>query len=137
MLAWEDRAIWLPVAPVVGEPAAEEVTTALMVVAADMLVAGARAWLVYALTHQGDAFDREDCAKAILTAMLAEALSAVPGVGGLLGSLLLPVVLAWIARSGKWPWQSDMRTLLTSGADLHRHFFQALLKARRAVGNPT
>ncbi|MEB3205532.1 MAG: hypothetical protein VKP57_12635 [Candidatus Sericytochromatia bacterium] len=136
-MAWEDQILWLPATESLEKPASEEIATTLLVVAADMLVAGARAWLVYALTHRGDAFDRDACAQAIITAMVAEALAAVPIVGRVLSSLLLPVVLAWIARSGKWPWQVDTKALLTSGADLHRHFVRALARSLTIMGNPS
>jgi len=132
-LQWKDRVVWLSASKDPGDPASEELVSALLLVAADMLVAGARAWLVYALTHRGAAFDRDACARAIVTAMLAEALSAVPVVGSVLSGLLLPVVLAWIARSGKWPWQADMGAVLATGADLHQALAKALAKAMPKV----
>lgn len=132
LLTWDDQRLLLPSLQL-EEPATEELASALLLVAADMLVAGARAWLVYAVTHRGDNFDRETCARLVVTAMVAAALSAVPVVGSILSNLLLPVVLAWIARSGKWPWQVDMKGLLSAGADLHQLVVKALLKARTAA----
>lgn len=110
-------------------PHTDELASGLALLAADMLIAGARAWLVYAATHPGKEFDREACVRAIVTAMVAQAVSAIPVVGGVLSGLLLPIVLAWIARSGKWPWQVRMRGLLEIGAHLHTSVMKALVQS--------
>ncbi|MEB3236615.1 MAG: hypothetical protein VKO64_03175 [Candidatus Sericytochromatia bacterium] len=107
----------------------DELASGLALLAADMLIAGARAWLVYAATHPGKEFDREACVRAIVAAMVAQAVSTIPVVGGVLSGLLLPIVFAWIARSGKWPWQVRMRGLLEIGAHLHAAIVKALAGA--------
>jgi hypothetical protein len=137
-IAWacEGETILLPSLPGESGPVREELVIAISLLAADMLVAGARAWALYALTHRGDAFDREACAKVVIQAMLAEAALAVPVVGGGLAHLLVPVVMDWITRSGAWPWQLDLKRILQTSVPAYRAVWEALRAALAKGSHP-
>jgi hypothetical protein len=88
----------------------DDVAGILIALTARMLLGGAQAFVTYWLAHRGDAFKRDECVAAVVSAMVLAATGLIPGAGPLLSSLLGPIVRKWVER---WIIGSGKGTLLS------------------------
>ncbi|MBM3268116.1 MAG: hypothetical protein FJZ01_10760 [Candidatus Sericytochromatia bacterium] len=101
----------------------------LVAIAVKMVWGGTKAFVKYWITHPGDKFSKKDCVKAVVFGMVAEGLTAIPVVGGVLSSILWPIAWKWVS---KWldehlPW--DAGKILAMGMELKGEVAEALQEA--------
>lgn len=116
---------WAP-----GDQVGTKAVPAIVVaVAVKMIWGGTKAFLKYWITHPGDKFDKKECVKAVVFGMVAEGLTAVPVVGGILSSYLWPIAWKWVDKwiDGHWPW--DARRFFEMGLSMKDEVARALQEA--------
>lgn len=122
--------------PYASNPAlTDDVAGILIALTARMLLGGAQAFVTYWLAHRGDAFKRDECVAAVVSAMVLAATGLIPGAGPLLSSLLGPVVRKWVER---WIIGSGNGTLigfLRVGSGFVPEVATAVSKAAVETGN--
>lgn len=101
----------------------------VVAIAVKMVWGGTKAFLKYWLTHPGDKFVKKDCVKLVVFGMVAEGLTAIPVVGGILSSLLWPIAWKWVDKwiDGNWPW--DAKKFFEMGLDMKDEVAKALQDA--------
>lgn len=113
----------------------DDVAGILIALTARMLLGGAQAFVTYWLAHRGDAFNREECAAAVVSAMVLAATGLIPGAGPLLSTLLGPIVRKWVERwiigSGK----GNTMSVLLAGSGLVPEVATAVSRAVVETGN--
>lgn len=101
----------------------------VVAIAVKMVWGGTKAFLRYWITHPGNKFDKKDCVKAVVFGMVAEGLTAVPVLGGVLSGYLWPIAWKWVDKwiDKNWPW--DAKRFFELGLDMQDEVVKALQDA--------
>ncbi|MEB3285608.1 MAG: hypothetical protein VKN33_10010 [Candidatus Sericytochromatia bacterium] len=113
----------------------DDVAGILIALTARMVLGGAQAFVTYWLAHRGDAFNREECAAAVVSAMVLAATSLIPGAGPLLSTLLGPVVRKWVERWIIGSGNGTVMSVLIAGSSFVPEMATAVSKAAVETGN--
>ncbi|MEB3196448.1 MAG: hypothetical protein VKP62_04520 [Candidatus Sericytochromatia bacterium] len=129
----EGVSLSLPVAQTPG--LTDDVAGILIALTARMLLGGAQAFVTYWLAHRGEAFNRKECAAAVVSAMVLAATGLVPKVGPLLAQLLAPIVRKWVERWISRPRPASLTGFLLAGTATAPEVAAALNQAVTETGS--
>lgn len=107
----------------------DAVPAILVAIAVKMVWGGTKSFLIYYLKHPGDKFNKHDCVKAVLFGMVAEGLTAIPVVGGVLSSILWPIAWKWVDKWLDKNLPFNAATVLQMGMELQGEVASALQEA--------